>query len=251
MRPVRDAKRSEAEKAAARLYGVGNSTDIKRSGQPITPNDTDGVDVKYVNPTTWTTETVKCRLDGVPSPNKVTQITLEGVNDRTRAWRLGMRELMIARYRRWKHTWSCDMSALASAYMDYCEVQDTVPELASAGQAQYWDGALTLTSNEPIPAEATIVALRKPDGTKFGPVGFTRVDDYSFTLTSSLDFTPVTELDGGRVPTHIFFGTVTEMFWPVLMSSVTPSGQFRANVEALGYDERMYQYDDEEPPEDA
>ena len=251
LRPVRDAQRSEAEKAAARLYGVGNSTDIKRSGQPITPNDTDGVDVKYMDPVTWTTETVKCRLPGAPSPNKVTQLTLEGVNDRTRAWRLGMRELMIARYRRWKHTWSCDMSALASSYMDYCEVQDTVPELASAGQTRYWDGALTFDSNEPIPTDATIVAMRKPDGTKFGPVGFTRVDDYSFTLAAPLDFTPVTEMHGGRVPTHIFFGTVSEMFWPVLMSSVSPSGQFRANVEALGYDERVYQYDDQEPPADA
>lgn len=251
LRPVRDALRSEAEKSVARLYGVGNSTDIKRSGQPVTPNDTDGVDVKYMDPVTWTTETVKCRLPGVPDPNKVTQITLEGINDRTRAWRLGMRELMIARYRRWKHTWSCDMSALASAYMDYCEVQDTVPELASAGHLRTWDGALTFESNEPIPSDATIVAMRKPDGAKFGPVPFTRIDNFTFAVTGPLGFKPVTEADGGRVATHVFFGTVSEMFWPVLMSSVTPSGQFRANVEALGYDERVYQYDDQEPPADA
>lgn len=251
LRPVRDAKRSDAEKAAARLYGVGNSTDIKRSGQPITPNDTDGVDVKWLDPVTWTTETVKCRLPGVSSPNKVTQLTLEGVNDRTRAWRLGMRELMIARYRRWKHNWSCDMSALASSYMDYCELQDTVPELASTGHLRYWDGAEYFISNEPIPADATIVAMRKPDGTKFGPVEFTREDDHTFSIVAPLDFEPVTELAPGRVPTHLFFGTLSHMFWPVLMSSVTPSGQFRANVEALGYDERVYQYDDQEPPADA
>lgn len=251
LRPVRDAKRSESEKAAARLYGVGNSTDIKRSGQPVTPNDTDGVDVKYINPVTWTTETVKCRLPGVPSPNKVTQLTLEGVNDRTRAWRLGMRELMIARYRRWKHNWSCDMSALASSYMDYCEIQDTVPELSSAGHLRFWDGAQYFIVNEPIPADATIVAMRKPDGTKFGPVEFMREGDYEFSVADPIEFQPITEQDPGQVATHVFFGTVNEMFWPVLMSSVTPSGQFRANVEALGYDERVYQYDDQEPPADA
>jgi len=251
LRPVRDAKRSDAEKAAARLYGVGNSTDIKRSGQPVTPNDTDGVDVKYMDPVTWTTETVKCRLPGVTSPNKVTQLTLEGVNDRTRAWRLGMRELMIARYRRWKHNWSCDMSALASSYMDYCEIQDTVPELSSAGHLRFWDRAQYFIVNEPIPADATIIAMRKPDGTKFGPVGFTREGDYEFSVTNPIEFQPITEQDPGQVPTHVFFGTLEEMFWPVLMSSVTPSGQFRANVEALGYDERVYQYDDQEPPADA
>lgn len=251
LRPVRDAKRSDVEKAVARLYSVGNSTDIKRSGQPITPNDTDGVDVKWMNPVTWTTETVKCRLSGISTPNKVTTLTLEGVNNRTRAWRLGMRELMIARYRRWKHNWSCDMSAFASSYMDYCEIQDTVPELAQAGHLRYWDGNLTFESNEPIPADATLVAMRKPDGSKFGPVGFVKLNTYSFTIAAAVDFTPLTELDGGKVPTHVFFGSLSEMFWPVLVSNVTPSGQFRANAEAVGYDERVYQYDDQEPPEDA
>ena len=251
LRPVRDAKRSDAEKAAARLYSVGNSTDIKRSGQPITPNDTDGVDVKYMNPTTWTTETVKCRLPGLPEPNKVTTLTLEGVNDRTRAWRLGMRELTAARYRRWKNTWSTDMSGFASAYMDYCEVQDTVPELSTEGHLRAWDGAQVFSSNEPIPESATVVVMRKPDGTKFGPVEFARVDDYTFTMAAELPFTPITEQDPGKVPTHVFFNTLSDLFWPVLMSSVTPSGQFRANVEALGYDERVYQFDDQEPPADA
>lgn len=251
LRPVRDAKRSEAEKASARLYGVGNSTDIKRSGQPVNPNDVDGVDVKYMDPVTWTTETVKCRIPGAPTPNKVSELTVEGVNDRTRAWRLGMRELTAARYRRWRNTFSCDMSAFASAYMDYCEVQDFVPDLATAGHLRDALGGLRFESNEPIPAGATQVAMRRPDGTKFGPVGFVRQGDYAFELNAAPDFDPLSEAQGGQVPTHLFFGKLEEMFWPVLMVSVTPSGQFRANVEALGYDERVYQFDDQEPPADA
>lgn len=251
LRPVRDAKRSEAEKASARIYGVGNSTDIKRSGQPVSPNDTDGVDVKYLDPVTWTTETVRCRLPGLPAPNKVTQLTLEGVNDRTRAWRLGMRELTIARYRRWRNTFSCDMSAFASAYMDYCEVQDFVPDLAHAGHLRSWDGADVMRSNEPIPADATHVAMRKPDGTKFGPVAFTPLGGDAFQVPEVPDFVPLTEQDPGAVPTQVFFGKLEELFWPVLLASVNPSGQFRANVEALGYDERVYQFDDQEPPADA
>lgn len=251
LRPVRDAKRSEEEKAAARIYSVGNSKDLKRSGQPVSLNDVDGVDVKYMNPVTWTTETVSCRLPGVTTAKKVTQLTLEGVNDRTRAYRLGMRELMAVRYRRWKCTWSTDMSGFASNYMDYCEVQDTVPELSQQAQLQDWDGGQVFVSNEPIPESATVVVLRKPDGTKYGPVLFTRMGEFTFSLSESIGFKPITEQDGDKVPTHIFFNTLSDMFWPVLMSSVTPSGQYRANVEALGYDERVYQYDDQEPPEDA
>lgn len=251
LRPVRDALRTEAEKASARLYSPANGSGFKRRGQPVSPNDTDGVDVKYMDPVTWTTETVKCRLPGLPEPNKVTQLTLEGVNDRTRAWRLGMRQLADVRFRRWKNTGSIDMSAFASQYMDYCELQEPVPELSSGGLLRYWDGASLFVSNEPIPTDATHTAMRRPDGTKFGPVVFDRVDDYTFTLAGPLDFVPLTEADGGKVQTFLFFGTVTEMFWPVLMSNVTPSGQFGANIEALGYDERVYQFDDAEPPADA
>lgn len=251
LRPVRDALRSSAEKAVARIYGPGNSTDIKRSGQPINLNDADAVDVKYINSRTWTTETVKCRLPEVPNPNKITQLTLEGVHDRTRAWRLGMRELTAARFRRWRTTLSVDMSAFASQYMDYCEIQDTVPELASGGHLRFWDGSSVFESNESIPSDATLVAMRRPDGTKFGPFALTRLGARRFSIEAPLDFSPLTEGQPGQIPTHLFFGTSSEMFWPVLMSSVTPSGQFRANVEALGYDERVYQYDDQEPPSDA
>lgn len=250
LRPVRDALRSEAEKASARLYGTANSSNIQRSGQPVNPNDVDAVDVKYVNPVTWTTETVKCRLPGMPAPNKITQLTLEGVNDRTRAWRLGMREITSARYRRWRNTWSTGMDSFASNYMDYCELQDDVPDLAINGHLRDWDGQKIFESNEPI-GDSTLVAMRKPDGTKFGPVPLTRIDEYTFTFDEPLDFVPITETDGSRAATLLFLGKSVPMLWPVLISSVTPSGQFRANVEALGYDERVYQFDDLEPPADA
>jgi hypothetical protein len=221
-----------------------------RSGQPVTPNDADGVNVKYMNPTTWTLETVKCRLASIPNPNKVTELTLDGVNSRTRAWRLGMRELCGARFRRWKNTWSTGLDSFASNYMDYAEVMDNVPDLSTSGHLRYWNGSTTFESNEPL-GVATLAVMRRPDGTKFGPYAITRLDDFTFTMAQPLDFTPVTETQGDRMPTHLFFGTVSQMFWPVLVSSVQPSGQFRANVEALGYDERVYEFDDAEPPIDA
>jgi gentisate 1,2-dioxygenase len=37
----------------------------------LTDDDFDGVDVKYINPTTWAEETVQCRAPGNPYPRKV------------------------------------------------------------------------------------------------------------------------------------------------------------------------------------
>lgn len=251
LRPARDALRSETERSVARLYSPQNSTDILRAAQALSDNDADGVDVKWMNPVTWTQETVRCRLPGIPSPKKVTQMTVEGVHNRTRAWRLGMRELMGIRYRRWKMTWATGLDSFANDYMDYAELMDNVPELPSGGHLRYWDGAQLFVSNEPLAPGASVAVLRRPDGTKFGPFAITPVDRYSFTMEQPLDFTPIDERDGSRVPSHVFTGTVTQEFWPCLISSVQPSGQFKANVEALGYDERVYLYDDAEPPADA
>lgn len=251
LRPVRDAKRSEAEKAAARLYSPRNATAILRAGQPVSPNDADGVDVKWMNPVTWTVETVRCRLPELPNPRKVTEITVEGVNSRAKAWRLGMRELLTIRYRRWKTTFSTGLDSFAGNYMDYVEVADNVPELPSGGHLRYWGGGQVFMCNEPIEPGATVAVLRKPDGTKFGPHPITIIDKFTFSMAQPLDFTPIDEQDGSRMPTHIFTGTVAQQMWPCLLSSVQPSGQFRANVEALGYDERIYQFDDAEPPADA
>lgn len=251
LRPARDALRSPAEKAIARLYSPQNARDIVRSGDPVSDNDADGVDVKWLNPITWTMETVKCRLPGIPNPRKVTQMTAEGVLDRTRAWRLGMRELLAVRYRRWKTTFTTGLDSFASSYMDFAEVMDNVPELPSGGHLRFWDGGQVFMSNEPLAEEAEVAVLRRPDGTKFGPFPIIPLDRFSFRMTAPLDFAPIDERDGSKMPTHVFTGTVVQEFWPVLISSVKPTSQFKAGVEALGYDERVYQYDDAEPPEDA
>ncbi|VTP66868.1 Uncharacterised protein [Leclercia adecarboxylata] len=43
-------------------------------------DDYDGVDVTYINGTTWAEETVQCRIPGNPTPVKVEDYTLDGVS---------------------------------------------------------------------------------------------------------------------------------------------------------------------------
>ena len=80
-------------------------------------DDYDGVDVTYINGTTWAEETVRCRQPGNPTPVKVESYTLDGVLDENRAYRIGMRRLLGYQLQRLQHTTSTEMDALCYEFM--------------------------------------------------------------------------------------------------------------------------------------
>ena len=57
-------------------------------------DDYDGVDVTYINGTTWAEETVQCRTSDNPTPVKIEDYTLDGILDQDRAYQIGMRRPM-------------------------------------------------------------------------------------------------------------------------------------------------------------
>ena len=86
--PVRDEPRSQIKN----MYTPQNMNgSLKRSFTLPAPDDFDGVSIKYRDQRTWAEETVKCRLPG-DAFQTVKEITLDGVTDRDRAWRYGMRQ---------------------------------------------------------------------------------------------------------------------------------------------------------------
>lgn len=54
---------------------------------------------------------------------------------------------------------------------------------------------------------------------------------------------PVPEVDPQKEPPHLLFGQVER----VIVKSISPSGMSSVSVEAEGYDERLYQYDNAMP----
>jgi len=122
--PVRDEPRSEIE----HMYTPQNMLDdgLQRQVTMLRPDDVDGVDVEYFDAETWTTEMVECRLPG-DAGIRAEQIRLEGVTDRTRAWRIGMRERRQLRYRRWWYQFATELDALNSNYLSFCALSDDVP----------------------------------------------------------------------------------------------------------------------------
>ncbi|WP_312910914.1 host specificity factor TipJ family phage tail protein [Stutzerimonas nitrititolerans] len=245
IRPVRDEPRATFEQG----YSPQNMTDeLTRQFKARKPDDFDGVDVEYTDGITWQKETVKCRLPG-DIGRRVEKVKVEGVTDRTRAWRIGMRQRMIQKYRRWGYRFSTELDALNSRYLSYVPLQDDVPGYGQSAIMLSYDSGI-IESSEPLDWSAGgthVVGIRRPDGTLSGPYAATRIDDYRLSITG-LDFEPDTSWS--IEPPHLLFGPVNRWSYPALITSISPSGD-GASVEAVNYHPAVYAYDDAIPPADA
>lgn len=244
IRPVRDEPRTTFEQG----YSPQNMTDeLTRQFKARKPDDFDGVDVEYTDGITWQKETVKCRLPG-DIGRRVEKVKVEGVTDRTRAWRIGMRQRLIQKYRRWGYQFSTEMDALNSRYLSYVPLQDEV-YCQSALMLSYSGGIVE--SSEPlrwVEGVEHVVAVRRPNGTVSGPYQAVRIDDYRLSITG-LDFEPDTSW--GIEPPHLYFGLVDRWSYPALITDIRPSGTDGASVEAVNYAPEIYQFDDATAPADA
>lgn len=250
IRPVRDEPRTEFE----HLYtpqAMPSGTALVRKFKTQDPDDYDGVDVEFTSAETWKQETVECRLAG-DIGTRVDKIKLEGVTDRTRAWRIGMRVRRGHLYRRQEYSFSTELAALNSRYLSYCALSDDVPGYGQSSVVIGWEPDTVggvLTVSEPmhwVDGADHVVALRRPDGTACGPIAATQgADEYEIVIAEDIDFDIV--IDGPEEPTHIIFGTLTTWSYPALITDIAPSGE-TVDVSAVKYDARMYEDDDNEPP---
>ncbi|MDD2663953.1 MAG: host specificity factor TipJ family phage tail protein [Dechloromonas sp.] len=248
IRPVRDQVRTALE----HIYTPQNMTGpLSRKFSAHDPDDYDGVDVEYIDATTWEEEVVQCRLPGDVGV-RVEKIKLEGVTDRTRAWRIGMRARRGHLYRRKQYSFSTELDALNSRYLSYCALTDDVPGYGQSALVAEWTPASeggTLRASEPLAWEegaSHVIALRRPDGTAAGPYAAMRGDDdFEAVIADDLDFVPIT--GGAQEPTHVVFGKTTTWSYSALITDIEPSGD-SVDVTAVNYDARIYADDDNSPP---
>lgn len=245
IRPVRDELRTTFE----HMYTPQNMIEgLSRKFTALKPDDYDGVDVEYTDEETWQVETIQCRLPG-DAGIRVDKLKLEGVTNATRAWRLGMRQRLSTKYRRWTYSFGTELDALNSRYLSYCAVADDVPGYGQSAILMDWhetEEGVLLVPSEPLAwgEGAHVVAIRRPDGTLSGPWPATQIDDYRLTIPG-LDFEPDTSW--AVEPPHLLFGSLKRWSYPVLITSISPNGTESVSVEATSYDERVYSYDDASP----
>ena len=210
---------------------------IERKVKMIGLDEIDGYDVSYMDEVSWRIETVKCRLPNV-NHKKIVKITADGIINRDRAYRYGMRELMKSRYQRSEISTSTEMDALNSKYGDYVAFVDDVP---SYGQSMLLASIAgdTVTVTEPLDWSQSgqfIAAMRKPDGTLSNIVNIERISDKSFKMIGTINFTPK------PIETHVYFGTTAKMIRGAIIDSIKPSSK-TAKISAVNYTDLIYDYD--------
>ncbi len=244
VRPVRDEKRLLMES----MYTPQNMTqELSRTVTASRHDDPDGIDVEYMDADSWATEVVECRLGG-DLGNRAQKMKVEGVTDKTRAWRIGMRERRKQKYIRWIYNFSTELDALNSQYMSYVALADDCP---SYGQSALIEHAVIenkkvrITVSEPINLTGNdIGAWRNDDGSISKPISvFAGKNEREVILNT----TNVPEIKTDREPPHILIGSINRWTFPALVTEVTPQGYDGVDVIAVNYDERVYLDDDSKP----
>ncbi|WP_417315722.1 host specificity factor TipJ family phage tail protein [Cycloclasticus pugetii] len=244
IKPVRDQVRTQFEDG----YSPENMTaPLTRTFEARQVDESDGVEVEYTDSETWTTETVLCTLPG-DQQIKLDKVKLNGVTDRTRAWRIGMRRRRAQKYRRWTYSFNTELDALNSEYLSYVPLLDDVP---GYGKVAILEGieADRITVSEPMefePGKNHVVAYRAENGETIGPFPCTQGPD-EYTLLAEIPQPWPAVLPADREPAHVYFGTTERWSFPALITDISPQGPTSVGVEAVNYDLRVYADDDNSP----
>ncbi|MFV8936667.1 host specificity factor TipJ family phage tail protein [Serratia fonticola] len=222
-------------------------------------DDYDGVDVTYINGTTWAEETVQCRTVDNPTPLKVENYKLDGVLDQDRAYRIGMRRLMGYKYQRLTHSTATEMDAMCYQYMDRIIMTDDIPGTNTISclviGMSYTASLITLEVSEPL--DWTFVnprvLIRYQDGSASGLLVPTQIDDYTLTIPYSSTISPESwVMDSGAIePPRLIFCSSSRIGYETMLSEIAPNSDGTCQVSAIQYTPLKYQYDDAVYPGDV
>lgn len=227
------------------------TSELTASFTAPSPDDFDGVDVEYIDQYTNRKETVRCRLEGSLGL-KVDKIQLDGVSDRTRAWRIGMRQLRKYQFSRWGYSVDTEMDALVFDDIDHITLADDIPHTTSSAlitAVESISGQYLLTLSEEMDWSMVQprAVIRRHDGTVtslFTPTeaGFHQV----LVPASAVDFEIVTDLS--IEPARFLFGPSEQVGYPAMITEISPNQDGSCAVTATEYSTVFYEDDDHYPP---
>lgn len=247
IRPVREGVRTVYEHAYSPQSMTGP---LRRTFRSRSPEDADGVEVEFTDENTWTRETVQCRLPG-DNGFKVERVVIDGVTNRARAWRIGMRRRRELRYRNWTYSFGTELSALNSEYKSYVPLFDDLPGYGQSAQLvdiRAQGGSALLVGSENFDwsqGGSYVMGYRRRDGTMAGPFAASRGGADNEIVAALPQPWPVPTLSA-ELP-HLFVGTSERFAFPALITAISPRGNEAVSVTAVNYDARVYADDDNAP----
>lgn len=224
--------------------------ELQTSFSAPSADDYDGVDVTYINGTTWAEETVQCRTPDNPTPRKVEKYTLDGVLDPNRAYRIGMRRLMKYLHQRLGHTTSTELDALVYQFGDRILLTDDIPgnkTVSSLVVDMSTDGGQTTFSvTEPLDwsFENPRAIVRYQDGSASGLLVVTRVGDYELSVPWQASFDDIVLEDPYIEPPRLIFCNSTRSYYDAIFDEIGSPSDGTCSITARQYSEIFYQYDD-------
>ncbi|CNG44302.1 host specificity factor TipJ family phage tail protein [Yersinia intermedia] len=222
-------------------------------------DDFDGVDVTYVNGTSWTEETVQCRTPDNPTPTKIENFTLDGVISEDRAYRIGMRRLMKYRQQRQTFSTSTEMDALCYNYGDRLVLTDDTPGSKTISclitHASTDGEQITLSVNEPLDWSFTHprCLIRLQNGLATALLIPSRIDDYTLSLPASAEISPDEWImnDPSIEPPRLIFCSSERVGYDAIIADISPGSDGTCEVTAKEYRSTFYDYDDAYYPGDV
>lgn len=241
--PVRDQLvPPELIHAYRQTFSSQNTTQpISTSIDLISDDETDGIDVEYMDERTWRIETVRCMEQGSLGL-KIEKRKADGIINRDRAYRFGMRELMAIKTEREQIKTQTELSGLNCGYGQLANFVNEVPGWGQSSVVKSLNG-VTLESADNLgwqDGEDHVVALRRDDGTLSVIMSAERLSDNKMLVSGSFGFTPT------PYHTNLVFGIRERFSTPAIMREVRPSGTNRVNLMAIAYNPEKYIYDDAE-----
>lgn len=215
------------------------------------PGEYDGLEVSYIDQTTWTKETVLCLVDGELG-DRPEKMELFGCTSRTLAYREGMYMRRCKLKLREQVKFSTGLEGHIPPWNSAIFVTHDVP--SSWGQGglllDIADDDVTCTLNEPVDFSAGgthKIAFRKKDGTVVAPITCTAGSTpYEVVLASAL--TPADfEFDAQREPPGFYFGPAGEEAKFCKITNLIPDTNGVVAVQAVVYED-VFVSDTEEPP---
>lgn len=220
-------------------------------------DDYDGVNVTYINGTTWAEETVQCRTPDNPTPVKIENYTLDGVLDRDRAYQIGMRRLMKYLQQRMTHTTSTELDALCYNVGDRIVLTDDIPgsQTVSAlieGMVTV-DGITTFTVTEPLDWSFPNprVLIRYQDGSASSLMLATSAGDYRVAVPYLAAFENIILNDPAIEPPRLIFCDSSRVGYNAIVSEIAPQSDGTCQVTAKQYKPSFYDYDNATYPGDV